>query len=131
MQKLENLKAELLALQAELDRIQSQGRVLTDCWIAEAKPGSSKKHKYPRLKSRAPMFNGKKTSYLSIHGSAVAEAEAAIARGRAVKKLNKRIQALSEQISKIQHKSSKSPKTPRDEFWDKTDSPRLGYLSAQ
>ena len=108
MQKLENLKAELLALQAELDKIQSEGRVLTDCWIAEAKPGSSKKHKYPRLKSRKPMFNGKKTEYLSIHGAAVAEAEAAIARGRAVKKLNKHIQTLNKRLSQLQHKFSKS-----------------------
>ena len=111
MSKLEDLKAELLSLCADLARIQSEGRVLTDCWIAKAKPGS-KKNKYPRLKSRAPIFNGKKTEYLSIHGSALVEAEAALARGRAVKKLNKRIQTLSEQISQIQHKSSKSPKTP-------------------
>lgn len=111
MSKLEDLKAELLSLQAELARIQSEGRVLTDCWIAKAKPGS-KKNKYPRLKSRKPIFNGKKTEYLSINGSALVEAEAAIARGKAVKKLNKRIQTLSEQISQIQHKSSKSSKTP-------------------
>jgi len=110
MPKLEDLKAELLSLQAELAKIQSEGRVLTNCWIAKAKPGR-KKNKYPRLKSRKPIFNGKKTEYLSIHGSALAEAEAAIARGKAVKKLNKRIQTLSERISQLQHKSSKSPKT--------------------
>ena len=108
---MEDLKAELISLQAELDKIQSEGRVLTDCWIAKAKPGS-KKNKYPRLKSRKPIFNGKKTEYLSIHGSALAEAEAAIARGRAVKKLNKRIQTLSDQLGQLQHKSSKSLKTP-------------------
>lgn len=112
MSKLEDLKAELLSLQLELARIQSQGRVLTDCWIAKAKPGGSKKHKYPRLKSRSPIFDGKKTEYLSIHGSAVAEAEAAIARGRATKKLNKRIQVLSDRLSKLQQKFSKNPKTP-------------------
>lgn len=111
MSKLEDLKAELLSLQTELATIQSQGRILTDCWIAKAKPGS-KKNKYPRLKSRKPIFNGKKTEYLSIHGSALAEAEAAIARGRAVKKLNKRIQTLNERLSQLQHKSTKSPKTP-------------------
>jgi hypothetical protein len=59
MLKMEDLKAELISLQAELDKIQSEGRVLTDCWIAKAKPGS-KKNKYPRLKSRKPIFNGKK-----------------------------------------------------------------------
>lgn len=56
MPKLEDLKAELLSLQSELASVQSEGRVLTDCWIAKAKPGS-KKHKYPRIKSRKPMFN--------------------------------------------------------------------------
>ena len=111
MTKLEDLKAELLSLQADLEALQSEGRVLTDCWIAKAKPGS-KKNKYPRLKSRAPIFNGKKTEYLSIHGSALVEAEAAIARGRTLKKLNKRIQTLSEQINLLQHKASKSPKSP-------------------
>lgn len=111
MSKVEDLKAELLSLMAELATIESSGRVLTDCWIALAKPGN-KKNKYPRLKSRKPIFNGKKTEYLSIHGSALVEAEAAIARGRAVKKLKKRIQTLSELLSQLQHKSSKSPKPP-------------------
>ena len=110
MSTLEDLKAELLSLQEKVATIQSQGRVLTDCWIAKAKPGS-RKHEYPRLKSRKPIFNGKKTEYLSIHGSAVVEAEAAIARGRAIKKLNKRIQTLSERVGKLQQKVSKSPKT--------------------
>ncbi len=112
MSKLEELKTQLLSLQAEIARIKSEGRVLTDCWIAKAKPGGSKKNKYPRLKSRKPMFDGKKTEYLSIHSSAVAEAEAALARGKAVKKLDKRIQGLSERVNQLQEKSSKSPKTP-------------------
>ncbi len=109
MPNLAELKAELLSLQMELASIQDEGRVLTDCWIAKAKPGS-KKHKYLRLKSRKPIFNGKKTEYLSIQGSALNEAQAAIARGKAVKKLNKRIQILNEQISRLQLKSAKSPK---------------------
>lgn len=125
MPKLEDLKAELLSLQAELDRIQSEGRVLTDCWIAKAKPGS-KKNKYPRLKSRKPIFNGKKTEYLSIHGCALAEAEAAIARGRAVKKLNKRIQSLSDRLSQLQQKASKSLKTStRQKSQDEYTPPEL------
>ena len=112
MSKLEDLKTELSSLQVELARIKSEGRVLTDCWIAKAKPGGSKKNKYPRLKSRKPIFAGKKTEYLSIQGSAVAEAEAAITRGKAVKKLNKCIQSLSERLNQLQHKSSKIPKLP-------------------
>jgi hypothetical protein len=42
MSKLEDLKTELSSLQAELARIKSEGRILTDCWIARAKPGGSK-----------------------------------------------------------------------------------------
>ena len=91
-------------LQAEVARIGNEGRVLMDCWIAKAKPGS-KKNKYPRLKSRKPIFNGKKTEYLSIHGEATAEAQAAIDRGKTVKKLNKRIKALSDRIA-VKLKSS-------------------------
>ena len=125
MPSLEDLKAKLLSLQAELARIQSSGRVLTDCWIAQAKPGN-KKNKYPRLKSRKPMFNGKKTEYLSIHGAAVAEAEAALSRGKAVKKLNKRIQTLNERLSQLQHKFSKSPLPPtRKKSQDKYTPPEF------
>ena len=107
MSRLEELKAELLSLQTELASIQGEGRVLTNCWIAQAKPGSSK-HKYPRLKSRKPMFNGKKTEYLSISASALQEAEAALKRGRAVKQLSKRIKNLNERIEKLQHKTAKN-----------------------
>lgn len=42
----------------------------------------------------------------------MAEAEAALARGKAVKKLEKRIQGLSEQVNQLQDKSAKSAKTP-------------------
>lgn len=79
-----------------------------DCWIAQAKPGI-KKHKYPRLKSRKPIFNGKKTEYLSIQGEAVAEAQAAIERGKTVKKLKKRIRAISERLDTLTHKAPKKP----------------------
>ncbi|MBV9385810.1 MAG: hypothetical protein JOZ78_05210 [Chroococcidiopsidaceae cyanobacterium CP_BM_ER_R8_30] len=109
MPKLEDLKAELLSLQSKLASVQSEGRILTDCWIAKAKPGS-KKHKYPRLKSRKPMFNGKKTEYLSVHGSALADAEAAIARGKIVKQLHKRIKTINKQIDLLQ-RNAKSSKT--------------------
>lgn len=124
MSKLEDLKAEFLSLQTELATIQSQGRVLHDCWIAKAKPGS-RKNAYPRLKSRKPIFDGKKTEYLSIQGSAVAEAEAAIARGRAVKKLSKRLQDLTEQISQLQQKSSKNPKTKTSKNQDLYTPPEI------
>lgn len=128
MPKLEDLKAELLSLQTELATIQSEGRVLTDCWIAQAKPGS-KKNKYPRLKSRKPIFNGKKTEYLSIHGSALVEAEEAIARGKAVKKLNKRIQTLSELLRQLQQESSKSSKTTLDKKLEWYTPPELIALT--
>lgn len=85
-----------------------------DCWIAKAKPGS-KKNKYPRLKSRKPIFDGKKTEYLSIHGSALAEAEDAIARGRTIKKLNKQIKALNDRIEKLTRKSSQKQQSATEQ----------------
>lgn len=113
MKKIEDLKAEIADLQAEVAKINREGRVLIGCWIAKAKPGS-KKNKYPRLKSRKPIFDGKKTEYLSIHGAAIEEAQAAIQRGKAVKKLNQRIKALSDRIEKRQQKSTKKrPVAPR------------------
>ncbi len=42
----------------------------------------------------------------------MAEAEAALARGKAVKQLEKRIQKLSEQVNQLQNKSAKSAKLP-------------------
>ncbi|HEY9655080.1 MAG TPA: DNA N-6-adenine-methyltransferase [Crinalium sp.] len=108
MKTIEDLQAEMAGLQAEVARISSEGRVLMDCWIAKAKPGS-KKNKYPRLKSRKPIFNGKKTEYLSIQGAAVTDAQAAIERGKTVKQLKKRIRALSERLDKLTHKASSKP----------------------
>lgn len=100
----------MTGLQAEVARISSEGRVLVDCWIAKAKPGS-KKNKYPRLKSRKPIFDGKKTEYLSIQSSAIADAEAAIARGKLIKKLHKRIRAINDRIEVLMQKptSKKQP----------------------
>ncbi|MBV8887986.1 MAG: hypothetical protein JO235_28865 [Chroococcidiopsidaceae cyanobacterium CP_BM_RX_35] len=131
MPKLEDLKAELLSLQSELARIQSEGRVLTDCWITKAKPGGSKKHKYPRLKSRKPMFNGKKTEYLSIHGSALTDAEAAIARGKTVKELNKRIKTISKQIELLQRNAQSSKTLTRKKPQDWYTPPEIIVLVRQ
>lgn len=100
----------MTCLQAEVTQLSSEGRVLMDCWIAQAKPGS-KKNKYPRLKSRKPIFDGKKTEYLSIQGEAIAQAQAAIERGKKVKKLNKRIKVLSDRIDALQLKSTKKQKS--------------------
>lgn len=116
MKTIKDLKAEMACLQAEVARISSEGRALMDCWIAKAKPGS-KKNKYPRLKSRKPIFNGKKTEYLSIHGEAIAEAQAAIERGKTVKKLNKCIKALSDRIEQLKRKSSKEATRKQSQRW--------------
>ncbi|OLP17262.1 hypothetical protein BST81_15700 [Leptolyngbya sp. 'hensonii'] len=110
MLKLEELKTELATLEQELAEIYREGRVLMDCWIAQAKPGSHK-NKYPRLKSRKPIFNGKKTEYLSIQGPALEEAMAAIERGRRVKKLQKRIRELTVKLDQWQRRELRSSDT--------------------
>lgn len=113
VKKLEDLKVELETLYQEVAQIYNEGRVLMDCWIARAKPGSGK-NKYPRLKSRKPIFNGKRTEYLSVQGTAVEEAQAAIARGRMVKKLQKRIAQLTERLQRLQNRATKSNPAPTE-----------------
>jgi hypothetical protein len=102
MIKLQVLKQELATLQAERMRISGEGEVLLDCWVAQSGAGGTartKKH-YWQVRSRNPIFDGKKSKYLKAHE--VAEYEAAIARGKRIKALSKEIQKLQQRISKVE-----------------------------
>jgi hypothetical protein len=98
LEVLENLKA----LEAESSRIKQEGDVLFDCWLAESKPGgtarSSKAHW--QLRSRKAQFGGKKSKY--VKASEVGQYEAAIARGKQVKQLAQKTEALQKRIRKIE-----------------------------
>ena len=95
---LEHLKT----LQAEKARVSNEGTVLVDCWIAISKPGGTARstNAHWQLRSRKPQFAGKKSKYLKA--AEIGEYEAAIARGKQLKQLNKQIESLSQRISRVE-----------------------------
>lgn len=97
------LVATLESKQAELAALKSE-HCLFDCWIGRAKPqgtaGSpSQKRDYHRLQSRRPQFAGKKTLYLPQ--AQVADYEAAIARGKRVRQLEREIAKLVNKLDAV------------------------------
>lgn len=95
---LENLET----LKAEKRQIEDQGIVLFDCWIAESKPGGTARTKktHYQLRSRKAQFAGKKSKYLKV--PEVGEYRAAIARGKAIRQLEKQIAALQRRVERIE-----------------------------
>ncbi|MBE9100266.1 hypothetical protein [Vacuolonema iberomarrocanum] len=95
---LENLET----LKTEKQQLEDQGMVLFDCWIAESKPGGTARTKkaHYQLRSRQPLFAGKKSKYLKV--DEVGEYQAAIARGKAIRQLEKQIAALQRRVERIE-----------------------------
>jgi polyhydroxyalkanoate synthesis regulator phasin len=102
MPKLQDLQQELATLQAERTRISTEGEVLLDCWVAQSAAGGTARtgNLYWQVRSRHPIFDGKKSRYLKV--SEVAEYEAAIACGKRIKALDKEIEKLQQRISKLE-----------------------------
>jgi hypothetical protein len=102
MLKIQDLQQELATLQAERTRISTEGEVLLDCWVAKSGAGGTTRTEnlYWQVRSRNPIFDGKKSRYLKA--SEVAEYEAAIARGKRIKALGKEIEKLQQRISKVE-----------------------------
>jgi hypothetical protein len=98
LELLENLKS----LEAERARIQAEGDALFDCWIAESKPGGTARTNkaHCQLRSRKPQFDGKKSKYLKV--GEIGRYEAAIARGKQLKQLERQIETLSRCLDKIE-----------------------------
>jgi hypothetical protein len=76
--------------------------VLFDCWIAASKPGGTARTQkaHYQLRSRKPMFDGKKSKYLKI--AEMRQYETAIARGKQLKQMDRQIEALRQRIGKIE-----------------------------
>jgi hypothetical protein len=91
----------LEALRVEKATLLSEGEALQDCWIGYSRPGGTASIKgkltpHAQLRSRSPVFSGRKSRYLKA--DEVADFEAAIARGRKVRKLEKAIEKLKQQL---------------------------------
>ncbi|MEP0873776.1 hypothetical protein NDA01_29125 [Trichocoleus desertorum AS-A10] len=76
--------------------------MLVDCWVAHSAAGGPARTEnlYWQVRSRNPIFDGKKSRYLKAFE--VAEYEAAIARGKRIKALGKEIEKLQQRISKVE-----------------------------
>lgn len=101
-QRYQTLKAMQAKHQAEISRIQSQLYYL-DAWIDTSKPGGnargSPSPQY-RLRSRQPIFNGRKSRYL--RPAEVAEVRVAITRGRSLQKHTHTLERIEAEIQQIE-----------------------------
>ena len=95
---LENLET----LKTEKRQLEDQGMILFDCWIAESKPGGTARTKkaHYQLRSRQPQFAGKKSKYLKV--DEVGKYQSAIARGKAIRQLEKQIVVLQKKLERIE-----------------------------
>lgn len=96
------LRQTLQDLKEQRDRLQDQGLVLFDCWIGASKPGGTarKARIHYQLRSRTARFDGKKSRYLKR--SEVGEYQAAIARGKAIKRLDRQIEILQNRLAQVE-----------------------------
>ena len=102
MNRYSELLKTLEDLEAERTRISGEGDVLLDCWLAESKPGGTARSQkaHWQLRSRKAQFNGKKSKY--VRAADVEQYEAAIARGKQLRQLDRQIEALHQRIVKIE-----------------------------
>jgi hypothetical protein len=100
MNRYQELLGELETLQAERARISGEGEALQDCWLSQSKPGGSARSQnlHWQLRSRQPIFDGKKSKYLKP--DEVAVYQTAIERGRQIKALDKQIAQLQQKLDR-------------------------------
>lgn len=102
MSRYLELLEKLKSLEAERSQISSEGDVILDAWLAQSKPSGTARTSKPhwQLRSRKPQFGGKKSKYLKA--AEVSQYEAAIARGKQLKELDRQIKTLQQRIEKIE-----------------------------
>jgi hypothetical protein len=98
---LEKIPSTLATLKAQRSQILTAGWFLQGCWLVQVKPGGTARttSKYWQVRSRQPIFNGKRLKHLKP--DEVEDYRAAIARGR-------QLQQLDRQIAKLQHQLAQS-----------------------
>lgn len=98
MSTLEKLRSTLDVLLAQRTQVVRAGWFLQDCWLVQVKPGGTARTdcKYWQVRSRRPLFEGKKLKHLKL--DEVEEYRGAIERGRQLKQIEHQIQKLQEQL---------------------------------
>lgn len=105
MATLSELELQLEELETRIGEVKKSGNALFDCRIDSSRPGGAghSGNVQHRLRYSQPQANGKKMQYLS-QGENVGEYRAAIARGKALKKLEKQRQSVVNQIDRLKTK---------------------------
>ena len=100
--KYQILKAKLAELETESNRVRGVEHY-RDAWVGECRPAGNARGQVPKqhqLRSRQPIFNGKKSRYLKA--SEVAKAKVAVERGRQLAQLEREAEQVGEQIARAE-----------------------------
>ena len=95
---IRELSEQLEHLQAEVAQIKESGDIITDARIDSSKPGGVKVGENASIQHRL-RIKGKPAKYLKAEQ--VAEYQAAINRGRQLKRLNREIAKLQQQLDRV------------------------------
>ena len=116
MYAVEKLQSALDALNTKRSQIAGEGWYLQHCWLVQVKPGGNARtdRKYWQVRSRQPMFEGKRLKHLKP--DEVEDYKAAIARGRQLKQIDRQIEKLQQQLEQLTAttNSSRSSSTPQE-----------------
>ena len=116
MYAVKKLQSALDALNTRRSQVVGEGWYLQHCWLVQVKPGGNARtdRKYWQVRSRQPMFEGKRLKHLKL--DEVEDYKAAIARGRQLKQIDRQIEKLQQQLKKLIATSNTtrdtSPPTP-------------------
>jgi hypothetical protein len=107
MRQWHQLQQERQQLEAEIERLQQAGECLQDVRLEFTPAGGTasleakQTYRYARLRAGKGKLldNGKKSKYIKLHE--VPKYKDAIARGRRLKKLTRRLQRVQDEIAKI------------------------------
>lgn len=112
MHSYQSLRDEIASLEVRHAEIRSQGDVLQDSWIERTAAGGAARGvgndlgRYATLRSRKiELQPGRKSKYIPI--AQVAKYEAALARGRELKQVEKRLKELRDRLSQVEQLLSK------------------------
>jgi hypothetical protein len=91
------IEAEISTLQAEIEKLKSEGEYFLESWISGSKP-SGKNKSYPRVQSRLSQFGGAKVRHIRQDES-VPMFQAMCDRGQQIGKLQKAIDRLQKRLN--------------------------------
>ena len=108
MYAVEKLQSALDTLNTKRSQIAGEGWYLQHCWLVQVKPGGNARtdRKYWQVRSRQAMFDGKMLKHLKP--DEVEDYKSAIARGRQLKQIDRKIEKLQQRLEQLIAKTNSS-----------------------